>query len=63
MKVWVDRSICDSHGQCTAVAPENFSLNKDGVLEYREDFPDEELDSIEDAIDACPVQAISLRED
>lgn len=63
MKVRVDRSVCDNHGQCTNAAPDNFSMNKDGVLEYKEDFPEDDLEYIEDAIDGCPVQAISLKED
>lgn len=63
MKVSVDRSICENHGQCTTVAPDNFSMNKDGVMEYKEDFPEDDFDAIEDAIDGCPVQAIFFKDD
>ncbi|GAA4829330.1 ferredoxin [Garicola koreensis] len=63
MKVWVDRTVCENHGQCTAVAPENFSMNKDGVMEYEEAVSDDDLDSVEDAVDGCPVQAIFLMDE
>ncbi|NDK32173.1 ferredoxin [Nesterenkonia haasae] len=61
MKIWVDRNICDNHGQCAIAAPDNFTMDDDGVLQYKEDFSDDELEYIEDAIDVCPVQAIFLK--
>jgi ferredoxin len=62
MKVHVDRSLCDDHGQCTIAAPKVFRMNDDGKLEYDE-VPDDALrDEIEEAADVCPVQAILLDE-
>ena len=34
MKIRVDRSLCDDHGQCTIAAAGVFRMNDDGRLEY-----------------------------
>ena len=60
MKVHVDRSLCDNHGQCAIAAPDVFRMNDEGILEYDEDFAPDQLDEVEEAIDVCPVQAIVL---
>ncbi|WP_431813965.1 ferredoxin [Kocuria sp. cx-455] len=61
MKVWVDRNLCENHGQCAIAAPNNFEMDSEGVLQYEEEFPEAELEYIEDAMDVCPVQAIFLK--
>lgn len=63
MKIFVDMNICDHHGQCTIAAPDNFTLDEDGKLQYKADFPESDMELIEDAIDVCPLQAISLIEE
>lgn len=60
MKIAVDRLKCQNHGQCAISAPENFELDADGQLRYQESFDEENTDDVEDAIDSCPVQAISM---
>jgi ferredoxin len=61
MKVYVDRKLCDNHGQCAIAAPDVFRMNAEGILEYDE-IVDESLRSdVEDAIDVCPVQAIFIQ--
>lgn len=63
MRVSVDRSVCQSHGQCEFAAPAVFTIDDDGVVQYAE-RPDESLrDAVESAVDVCPVQAISLDDD
>lgn len=60
MKVTVDMTLCEDHGQCAIAAPEVFRLNDDGHLEY-EGEPSGDLEEyIEEAADVCPVQAILL---
>ncbi len=60
MKVKVDYSLCQDHGQCAIAAPDVFRINDDGKLEY-EPTADESLrDEVEEAADVCPVQAIAL---
>lgn len=63
MKVWVDRTLCENHGQCAIAAPNTFEMDAEGILQYSEGFPAEELEYIEDAMDVCPVQAIFLKGD
>ncbi|HRO28812.1 MULTISPECIES: ferredoxin [Micrococcaceae] len=63
MKVWVDRTLCENHGQCAIAAPNTFEMDEEGILQYTEGFPAGELEYIEDAMDVCPVQAIFLKGD
>jgi ferredoxin len=63
MKVWVDRTLCENHGQCAIAAPSTFEMDDEGILQYTEGFPADELEYIEDAMDVCPVQAIFLKGD
>ncbi len=60
MKVIVDSSLCQDHGQCAIAAPDVFAINDDGHLEY-EGSPDEaQREYVEEAADVCPVQAILI---
>lgn len=60
MKVHVDRSLCDDHGQCIIAAPKVFRMNDDGKLDYDENPDDALRDEVEEAADVCPIQAILL---
>lgn len=62
MKVYVDRALCDNHGQCAISAPDVFRINDEGILEYDENVDDGLRSDVEDAIDVCPVQAIFIRD-
>jgi ferredoxin len=63
MRVHVDLDLCQAHGECAYVAPEVFELGDDDVLRY-EEHPDESLRAkCEQAVQVCPVQAISLHDD
>jgi ferredoxin len=62
LRVTVDRSICQEHGQCAIAAPAVFRLTEEGKLEY-DPTPDEaHRADVEEAVDACPAQAISLED-
>ena len=50
MKVWVDRTLCENHGQCAIAAPNTFEMDEEGILQYTEGLPAGELEYIEDAI-------------
>lgn len=62
MKVYVDRTLCDNHGQCAIAAPDVFRINDEGILEYDELVEEGQRSDVEDAIDVCPVQAIFIQE-
>jgi ferredoxin len=72
MRIAVDLSTCDDHGQCTFVAPQVFSLDENGQLAFRATAADEYRsgdldeawrDSVEEAAGMCPVQAIRCIDD
>lgn len=60
MKITVDRDLCCSNGLCVVAAPEVFRLD-DVELEYVAE-PDEALRAkVEEAVEMCPAQAISIQ--
>ncbi|MBK6887801.1 MAG: ferredoxin [Tetrasphaera sp.] len=60
MKVTVDMTLCEDHGQCAIAAPNVFRINDDGKLEYDANPEERELTNVEEAADVCPVQAILI---
>lgn len=60
MRINVDMSKCQDHGQCAIASPAVFRLNDDGKLEYETTADDSLLDEVEEAADVCPVQAIEI---
>lgn len=58
MKVTVDLSLCQDHGQCAIAAPDVFEINDEGKLSYDGSPDDSMRDYVEEAADVCPVQAI-----
>jgi ferredoxin len=63
MRVIVDETICQGHGRCAFIAPTVFSLDEDLVLTY-DGAPGEGLrEAIEEAVAACPTQAIRMESD
>jgi ferredoxin len=61
MKIIFDRDKCKLHAQCRGAAPELFSFAPYGSLVILDENPPEELrEALQDAVDACPEQAISI---
>jgi ferredoxin len=59
----IDRSLCQGHNRCAALAPDVFGIDEDGfgyVLDDGE-VPDDLVDAADDIVGACPEQAILLR--
>jgi ferredoxin len=62
-RIEVDRERCVGSGACEALAPDVFEVDDDGVLVVHRPEPDrDELDDVEDAVQACPTRALSLAE-
>jgi len=59
-KVVVDEDICIGCGGCVSVAPDYFELNEDGKSVVIKEYNESDQKLIEEAITACPVQAITL---
>lgn len=60
LRITVDPTHCGDYGQCCFEAPTVFRLNSDGHLEYSDMVDAALLDQVENAADACPMQAISV---
>jgi ferredoxin len=63
MRILVDMSRCQDHGQCAIAAPDVFRINDDGKLEHEATADESLRDEVEEAADVCPVQAIEIVED
>jgi len=62
MKVRVDMNLCQSHGECVFPAPDVFELGDDDVLRWKEDVDESRRAAVEEAVNACPMMAISIDE-
>jgi ferredoxin len=64
MRVAVDLSLCQGYANCIAMAPEVFDLDDDGLVKLLQVEPPAEFDDVvRDAVQLCPVQAISIAAD
>ncbi len=62
MRVTVDLALCQDHGQCAIAAPQVFSINDDGKLEFDAQPSEDQRTYVEEAADVCPVQAILIED-
>jgi ferredoxin len=61
--VEVDRDLCQGHAMCELEAPDYFKVPKHGTVEIVDrEPPDDARPQIEQAVWACPTQALSIRE-
>ncbi len=59
MRAHVDQELCIGCGLCTSVSPDVFAMNADGKAEAVADTTDANGESVKQAIEGCPVGAIS----
>ena len=62
MKAIVNQDTCIGCGLCVSTVPEVFEVNADGKAEACGHTTDENRAAVQEAIDACPVQAISAED-
>ena len=55
----IDMDKCQNYGQCVSEAEDIFQLDGDGDIQYTKDVPDDRQDDVDNAVDVCPMQAIS----
>ena len=62
MRVIIDRDLCKGLGNCVAIAPGVFALDKENkvVATHTESVSDEK---IREAAESCPLDAIILEDD
>ena len=60
-KVIVDDMLCEGNAMCMDVAPEVFDLSDDDLaVVLQEELGEDMRDKVEDAVQACPKQALFL---
>ncbi|MDE0833110.1 MAG: ferredoxin [Acidimicrobiales bacterium] len=63
MRVVVDFDLCESNAICMQIAPDVFEVRDDDFLYVLEENPGEDRRAVvEQSIQRCPKQAISLEE-
>ncbi|MGH3912708.1 MAG: ferredoxin [Pseudonocardiaceae bacterium] len=61
MRVEVDPTICEGHGECNAVAPQVYDLDEGGYcLIHNPEVPLDSQSAAELGAMACPVHAITV---
>jgi len=60
MEIKVDKEKCLGCGACVSIAPDVFRMEDDGKSGVIEGDHSNSADSVNQAKDACPVQAISV---
>ena len=56
----IDMDSCQNYGQCVFEAEDIFQLDEDGKIQYTKEVPDDRQGDVENAVDVCPMQAISF---
>lgn len=63
IKPVIVHDLCIGDGICETICPEVFELRDDGLAYVIDENPSEDLrSSIEEAIEACPTEAIEMEE-
>ncbi|MDB8804759.1 ferredoxin [Romboutsia sp. 1001216sp1] len=61
MKAFVDRDICIGCEGCVGICPDVFSMDDEGKsVPVITDIPENEIESANDAMENCPVGAITI---
>lgn len=64
IKIEVDLDLCQGHAMCELEAPDYFKVPKRGKVEILSDSaPEEDRSEVEQAVWACPTQALSIVEE
>jgi len=62
MRVLIDEVKCTGHGLCEAIAEDVFEVGDDGIAHLLREPTDDERAEVEDAVQQCPTQALSIQE-
>lgn len=63
-RVVVDFDLCESNAICMQIAPEVFEVRDDDFLYILNEEPGEDMRAkVEESVQRCPKQAISIAED
>jgi len=59
-KIKVDQNLCIGCGTCVSLCPKSFKLNEQTHKSEPIDPPGDPEEKIKEAVEACPVSAISI---
>jgi ferredoxin len=63
MKVFIDKELCIGCEACVDICPEIFEIQDDlAIVRIDDDVPEELESSVEEAAEACAVEAIIIEE-
>ena len=62
MKAIVNQDTCLGCGLCISTVPDVFELNADGKAEVCGPTTEANKGAVQEAVDACPVQALSMED-
>jgi len=62
MKVKVDENLCTGCGLCVDICPEVFEMGETVSIVKTENVPPEVEDKVREAVESCPVEAITVEE-
>jgi ferredoxin len=63
-EIEVDMDLCQGHAMCEVEAPDYFRVPKRGQVEILNDEPpDQGRAEVDQAVWACPTQALSIKEE
>jgi ferredoxin len=64
IRIGVDIDLCQGHAMCELEAPDYFKVPKRGQVEILKDTaPEEDRAEVEQAVWACPTQALSITDE
>ncbi|MFF4835429.1 ferredoxin [Streptomyces sp. NPDC001315] len=63
MRIVVDLNRCQGYAQCVFLAPNLFELHGEEALLYNPEVPEDQLEHVQRAAAACPVQAVLVGEE
>ncbi len=63
MKVKIDPELCNGDEVCVQLCPEVFEMQEDKAVVIMDDIPEDLQDSVREAADSCPSEAITIEED
>ena len=62
MQAVVDEEVCTGCGLCVDICPEVFQLEGDVAQVIADPVPNDAADTCQEAVESCPVEAISVKE-
>ena len=64
IRIQVDTDLCQGHAMCELEAPDYFKVPKRGQVELlKATAPEEDRAEVEQAVWACPTQALSIKDE